>query len=144
MSRRFEFKKHDIPSVTVPIDIAGHKFGIQVTEQTAKDLIRFGKEAQEKAEKHDMDDAWQFTTGYIDRLLGAGATETIFAGREHNFLDALDIMTFIGEEITAAGKQMQMPKPVQPTAETAPDVQAMMRVMQNPEVMQAVMNAMKS
>jgi len=97
---KFEFKKN-----TVELDIAGNVFEVDPIaaqgqmgdfaaqcEQWQNDMK--GTLTQENVEKicADMGDM-------LDRLLGQGAYQKIFAGREISFFDIMDVLIFAMNEI---------------------------------------------
>lgn len=142
---KFSFKEHGYP---VELDIAGHVFTLNVTKETAQKLEEYGKEAQRMgAELPDtpegLEQAWRFMENTLDGLLGAGAMDTIFAGRDRDLLDIVDVMTYICGEIEEAAKQQEgKPAPLPVPGVKEQTVEQALRIMQNPEVMAAVTKAM--
>ena len=103
MAKKFEFRK-----VAAELDIAGHRFDLAVNAESAGKIEAWGKDAQvvskqlEAGEK-TIDNAWDFLLDSIDALLGDGASDTIFAEYpEADYLDALEVMTYIVEEFNEA------------------------------------------
>lgn len=143
--KKFEFREHGYP---VELDIAGHAFMLTVTKATAKKLEEYGKEAQRMGAElpetpAGLEQAWWFMAESLDGLLGADATDTIFAGRDRDLLDIVDVMTYVCGEVESAAKQ-QEGTPVPPTVPDtkAQTVEQALRIMQNPDVMAAVTKAM--
>lgn len=143
---RFEFKDH---GHVIDLDIAGHEFRLTVNAATARKLMRFGEEAQKLANGlpetvQALDEAWDFAAGCLDDLLGKGATDRIFEGREHELRDITDVLEYISNEIATETKRIHAPT-IQPVpASPTPDLQAALRVLQNPEVMRAIQKATQS
>lgn len=145
--KRFEFKEHGYP---LPLDIAGHMFTLNVTKETSLMFERYGRESQrfiaEVGNTPDAEEkAWRFAQNMLDEVLGIGATDAIFAGRDRDLLDIADIIAHIGDEIEQAARAQQetMRRPDMPVP-GAPQqtVEQALRIMQNPEVMSAISKAM--
>lgn len=143
---RFEFKDH---GHAIDLDIAGHEFRLTVNAATARKLMRFGEEAQKLANSlpetvQALDEAWDFAAGCLDDLLGKGATDRIFEGREHDLRDITDVLEYISNEIATEIERIHtltiQPAPASPM----PDLQAALRVLQNPEVMRAIQKTTQS
>ncbi|WP_087064766.1 hypothetical protein [Intestinibacillus massiliensis] len=91
----FEFKKRGFP-----VEVAGHPFTLETGTAAARKLEAFGAEAKRLAGElpktaEGMETAWGFLAGTLDGLLGDGATDTIFAGREHDLFDLVDVLTYL-------------------------------------------------
>lgn len=143
---RFEFKNH---GHVIGLDIAGHEFRLTVNAATARKLMRFGEEAQKLANNlpetvQALDEAWNFAAGCLDDLLGKGAADRIFEGREHDLRDITDVLEYISNEIATETKRIHTPATQSAPASAMPDIQAALRVLQNPEVMRAIEKAAQS
>lgn len=144
---KFEFKKQQ--GILVPLDIAGHKFTLFTGEETSEKLTVFGVEAQRLGSELPATpagemEAWDFMKKSLDGLLGTGATDTIFEGRQHNLNDIVDVLTYICDEIEQTVKRVQVMQQAEVPAVKRPDtVQQTLRVLQNPEVMASIAKAMQ-
>lgn len=103
MARKFEFKDNKLK-----LDIAGSIFEIDTTNpELVKRMQTFSIEAQKKAEelskKEDyikaLEEAIQFCLDSVDKILGEGASQKIFANSTVNFFDCLDIINFVVSEV---------------------------------------------
>ena len=107
---KFKFKNNRC----ITMDIAGNVFKVSVTQDFLKCLRKFGVEAQEKAQYllkwpdqvAAMEEACDFCLQSIDSLLGEEASKKIFAGREKDFFDCLDVLNFIASEAKAYGDSL--------------------------------------
>ena len=144
--KKFEFKTKVQPVQALELDIAGHLFSVPVTPELSRKLktwgekmLQAGKELPETAE--GIEAAWELMNDALDDILGDGATEMIFTGRAPSLEDAVDVMEYISESLEEKSKAQGHPAihPVSPQ----PDLQAALRVLQNPEVVQAIQKAMQ-
>lgn len=145
--KRFEFKNKARPIPQIELDIAGHPFKLSATldlfkklERWGKRMVQEGKDLPETAE--GVAAAWETMSAALDDILGDSATEQIFAGRAPSIEDACDVMSYISESLQEAAAEQAKPviKPVSVPAK--PDMQAALRILQNPDVMQAIQKAM--
>ncbi|MCC8023375.1 MAG: hypothetical protein LIO46_06340 [Clostridiales bacterium] len=92
---------------TLELDIAGHKFSLNAgSPDFLEKISTFADQARDQAEAIDeaedissiLNQANRFFTDTIDGLLGQGATDQIFSGREKNYYDLVDIIAYIQEE----------------------------------------------
>lgn len=116
MANQFKFKSQE-----VELDIAGKLFTINLAEAGSVDrILAFGYEAIQKADKlkavpitgtpHEkalktkgvIDEAINFTIEAVDKILGEGAVDKIFEGRRKDFLDVLDVLGYVLEEVKSA------------------------------------------
>lgn len=100
---KFEFRDR-----TLKLDIAGNVFEIDaaVGEDLAvqrETLINAAKEFQ--SGKKTKDDTIKVYAEHINRSLGEGAFEKIFAKRIPDLVDCMGIMTFISNEISEFNKK---------------------------------------
>ena len=108
--RIFEFKERG--ERILPLTIAGHEFKVDVAPGASRRIINLGKEMEDysqgmykgddpvKATEAD-EDATDFLMDKIDEFLGEGAADLIFSKREPNYMDCLDVITFVMKEISA-------------------------------------------
>lgn len=109
MSKQFQFRDH-----RTELDIAGNKFYVDTTNpELLKRIERFGREAQaqdfvDPEDSHivQVERSMEFMQGAIDDMLGEGATEQIFEGREPSFFDMLDVAEYI-RDMTLNNQQKQ-------------------------------------
>lgn len=103
MARKFEFKDN-----VLKLDIAGNIFDIDTSNpDLVKNILTFAKGAEEKAEQlQNVDDyvdqleaAIELCLTSIDAILGEGASDKIFAGRNVSLFDCLDVINYIVVEI---------------------------------------------
>lgn len=98
---KFEFRTN-----RVELDIAGHKFGVNCTNDLIKKTIAFGEKAIKKGnEIKDYKDynlaikeTCEFCYEAIDELVEPGASKKIFEGREDNVYDCMDVINYITNE----------------------------------------------
>lgn len=114
-----------------------------------------------------LQEAWDCTASSLDALLGKGATARIFADRAHNLEDITDVMTYVSDvfaesqalradastamraDVRAAPQTEKLSTAPLATQDNAPfaapplDLQAALRVLENPTVMQAIADAVK-
>lgn len=112
-------------------------------------------------------EAWDCTANSLDALLGKGATDRIFADRAHTLEDITDVMTYVSNvfaesqtlradastdvstDMRAAPQTEKLSTAVHTAPVNAPfaappfDLQAALRVLENPTVMQAIAEAVK-
>lgn len=112
----FQFKSRELKLL-----IADKEFVIDLSQEGAIDtLLEVGSEAvaksaelkkvpitgtqEEKARKSldVINQAALFTFEAIDKMLGEGATETIFKGRKKDYYDALDVLGYILGQVKEA------------------------------------------
>jgi len=94
MISKFEFQNS-----VLEVDIAGQRFSI---DMNSEDLQRNIQEVIVKAnttEPEDMKELLELMVECIDGVLGADAVEKIFSGRRINFMDLIDLMCFLQQEI---------------------------------------------
>lgn len=107
---KFQFANNN-----VELDISGNRFTIPGTVEYAIKIKEFGaaaaQYAQQLREREDEDqalrDGIQFMRSSLDAILGDGAAEQIFADREDNLYDYVDIMQYISDEFAQFQKQKQ-------------------------------------
>lgn len=107
----FQFRDH-----ALHLDIAGNLFDISVNPKTIQSIVEWGRQAQEKANQYrsrtDPESVLEletFMVSILDRLLGEGASARIFAGREQNLFDLVDIMNYIVSEVRGYQEQIAAP-----------------------------------
>lgn len=102
---RFDFRKDSV----LTLDLAGNTFEIDVMNvDLINRLNNFSQVAIEKG--NEISKREDYTQGVIevcnicgdaiDEVLGVGSYEKIFAGREVNVVDHIDLINFISAEIT--------------------------------------------
>lgn len=98
---KFEFRSNK-----VELDIAGHKFSVNCTNDLIEKTIAFGERAIKKGNeiKNYKDynlaikETCQFCYDAIDELIEPGASKKIFEGREDNVYDCIDVINYITHE----------------------------------------------
>jgi hypothetical protein len=90
------------------LDIAGTTFAVDTgLKDTMEKCAAFAKGAAERsaalgadnAGQDQIEQATQYVLSCVDDLLGAGASQKIFAGRTTDIIDAVDIMNYVLKEI---------------------------------------------
>ena len=94
MISKFEFQNS-----VLEVDIAGHRFGIDMQSEDIQNNIRDVIEKANTANPEDMQELLELMVESIDGVLGDGAVKKIFAGRRINFMDLIDLMCFLQQEI---------------------------------------------
>lgn len=146
--KRFEFKSKGQAAPQLELDIAGRLFQLPVTLGLSKKLERWGKKMVQEAGSlpetaEGIAAAWETMSAALDDILGSGAAEKIFEGRAPSIEDACDVMNYISESLKEATAEWGKPA-VQPVpASGQPDMKAALRVLENPEVLQAIQKAMQ-
>lgn len=150
--KKFEFKQRQ-PQY-LHLDIAGNKFNIPFTLEFIERYANWGKKTKELAvtlpkTEEGVAEACMFLSHSLDEILGEGATAQIFKDRALSIEDLADIMNYISDEITEEGNKlkakpikMKQPEP-EPVAPEQASVETAMKILQNPEVMQAITKAMQ-
>lgn len=91
---KFEFRDN-----TLRLEIAGIPFDVNITDDYLKKMKQWGQEAQDKAKQNlKIEEHQAFMASAIDKLLGDGASEKIFAGRICNIFDYMDVLNYICSE----------------------------------------------
>jgi hypothetical protein len=96
----FEFRDR-----TLNINIAGNEFIFEVDARIDRTIKRLSKEAvdivkQYQDEKKTDDEVISAYKGYMSEILGdEAAADKIFANREPDVRDCMDILTYIANEI---------------------------------------------
>lgn len=98
---KFEFRSNKLE-----LDIAGHKFAVNCTNDLIKKTITFGEKAIKKGNeiKNYKDynlavkETCKFCYDAIDELIEPGASKKIFEGREDNIYDCIDVINYITDE----------------------------------------------
>ncbi len=91
----FEFKDN-----TIKLDIAGHSFTVDPVNSSTK-IQQMGKKVDTLILSMDYEEICRAISENIDDILGAGAVDTIFSGRDANVYDLLDVWTYISGENNA-------------------------------------------
>lgn len=136
--KRFEFQKRE-----VNLDIAGQAFVLPLNQSTSDAMIAYGKGAQALAEAlpdtaEGAEQAWTFSKNCLDALLGAGATEKIFTGREQSLQDITDVMTYIADAVRESVQAASAPT-VKPVADRpAQDIHTVLQGVKDPETRKMV------
>lgn len=104
MAYRFDNSKK-----TVHIDIEEIAFDVPYNADTIKRMQTVGKRMQGYADSEAIyqdtaEDMAYFVRDCIDMLLGDGASERIFDGREPDYIEAVDVANYIVRQIAEAGK----------------------------------------
>lgn len=98
---KFEFQNNH-----VNLDIAGNHFSIPGSVEYAEKIKAWGLAAQRRAkeleryedESKALCEGIRFMKDSIDAILGAGAAEQIFTGRDDNLYDYVDVLQYISSE----------------------------------------------
>lgn len=97
-----EIQKFQFTNYEVPIEIGGSKFSLDCSSETGDYLKRCGNELRQLAAEIESgektaDDAIEYGLKMLDTLLGAGASEKVFAGRRKRLSDVTDICIWLTE-----------------------------------------------
>lgn len=100
---KFQFSDNSIR-----LDIEGHLYRIPYNTQSITKVKELGacmvenskKLQQETDETKVIETATQIIYDGIDKILGDGASATIFADRERDFFDAIDLADYIFSEFS--------------------------------------------
>lgn len=100
----FNFRDTDIR-----LEICGEIYSIPATNGLAETAKAIGTELKALGEgisdESDVDAVCDKCAGFVDRLLGYGANDKIFSGREKNIYDYIDLLTYISNGITSFARQ---------------------------------------
>lgn len=94
MISKFEFQNS-----VLEVDIAGQRFGIDMNSENLQGNIQDVLEKANTTNPEDMKELLELMAECIDGVLGAGAVTKIFSGRRINFMDLIDLMCFLQQEI---------------------------------------------
>lgn len=94
MISKFEFQNS-----VLEVDIAGNRFGIDMASEDMQSNIQEVIEKANTTDPEDMKELLDLMVECIDGVLGTGAVEKIFSGRRINFMDLIDLMCFLQQEI---------------------------------------------
>lgn len=97
--QRFEFTNYD-----VEVQFGDDTYMLDCSTDTGEFLRTAAAELSELVDdfengKKSIDDAVSYGLAVIDRLLGAGASEKIFAGRKKRMADIIDICMFLARAV---------------------------------------------
>lgn len=101
----FQFKDN-----AIHLDIAGNKFDVNYTAELIKNSQDFKEKVSLKAKELGepksreeygkiIDESIEIMKDAINLACGEGATDKIFEGREANFYDYVDVITYIQQEV---------------------------------------------
>ena len=98
--KQFQFREKEIS-----LDIAGVIVKVPATTDYAKQLEGWGKRMGDYAEEMqaegiDVDAMTEQLEDILVEMLGSEAVDHIFADREEDLYDCIDLITFITEEVT--------------------------------------------
>ena len=103
MTRKFEFRDNKLE-----LDIAGNLFKISVNPNTLHQIRDIGTRAQQVSKNlageesvEKLEEAIDFLMDVTDEILGDGASDKIFADREDDIFDCIDVLNYIVEEVKA-------------------------------------------
>lgn len=104
----FEFKERK----TIHLDIAGNTFDLEYNGDLLKKTGDVGRKMiAYSADLATIDDTAEDMTYFmydrIDEILGAGASDKIFAGRVTDFVETCDVLQYIMDEINSVNKNRQ-------------------------------------
>ena len=100
---KFEFKNR-----TIELDIAGNKFSVEADTRTGDKMKQYEKTAQEMADNNASNqEALDFCKKVMDEVLGKGAVNVIFKGREVLLDDCVDILVYVSGEVVRFRKAAQ-------------------------------------
>lgn len=101
MAKRFEFA-----TVKEKLDIAGHIYEVDCnSEVILNEIERFGDRCIELSKQPDEVVVAQGIAEMermLDTVLGEGAADEIFSNRRKNYIDMLDVCTYVCESLIAA------------------------------------------
>jgi len=129
----------------IHLDFEGVLFDLPATMATAEIIRKWGAEAQKKtreipADENGVKSVTEFLLDGIDAVLGEGAADAIFHGREPDMFNCLHIMKYITDEYNdyyETQKALIPPTPmnraqrraVRPAAQSVPDVESAKRAL---------------
>lgn len=103
MTRKFEFRDNQLE-----LDIAGNLFKISVNQDMFYRIRDIGTRAQQVSKDlsqeetvEKLEESIDFLMDATDEILGDGASDKIFAGREENIFDCIDVLNYIVTEVNA-------------------------------------------
>ena len=94
MISKFEFRNS-----VLEVDIAGHRFGIDMESEDMQNKIDEVLKKADSVDLENMQEILDLMVESIDGVLGAGSVAKIFSGRRINFMDLIDLMCFLQQEI---------------------------------------------
>lgn len=109
--RKFEFSD----SRNIHLDIAGNQFSVLFSLGLCEELVKIGKKAAEYSKRIDngddqikiAKDTVSLIKECLDKILGDGACQKIFLGRDENVYDCIEVLLFISEELEAYRAQKE-------------------------------------
>lgn len=120
---KFEFRDY-----SRTLEFPGCEFTIICNSDTGDKIRSFSPEMQALKRDYDngaatKDQLIDYVVSRIDAILGVGATEQIFAGRDITMSDATDVMLFIISEVNDANKRttVEVLNQIQESAVDAPE-----------------------
>lgn len=115
--RKFTFSdnriKLDINGETYYIETGNRDMAKEILTMSEKSL-EMAAEIQDETNQESIDKAIEFLVNQTDSFLGEGSTKKIFANRVINFLDLIELLHFICEEVKSQTVQKMAkytPKP---------------------------------
>lgn len=109
----FEFKKE---KKHIHLSIAGNEFDLVHDGSLAVNMAKSGERALNYSASIGEDtpeDAAYFVYDEIDSLLGDGASDKIFAGRDPDFVEASEVYKYIIDEINKTGQNREQRRAAQ-------------------------------
>lgn len=112
---KFEFRKN-----VIELDIEGEIYEVPGDTEYFKKLTSCGEKMVEHSKSEEDTDLFQLTefmTNILDEMLGDDVVDSIFADREPEYYDCLDLFNYITEEIKAHHQKKMnalMPNSVDP------------------------------
>lgn len=108
---------------TVHIDIAGNIFDIPYTTKLLRNMKTVGEDvnsyiSSQAFNEDSPEDMALFVYDRIDLMLGESAADKIFDGREPDYLEAVDVLRYIIQEVDSVGRNR---KERRATAKTKPN-----------------------
>ncbi len=91
----YSFKKSNV----INIEIEEKNYPVKITRELGKRLS--------KLSSIDSDNAVSYIDGLIDEILGNGKAAEIFAGREEDEFERLDVLKYICGELTEAADNLK-------------------------------------
>ncbi len=92
----YSFKKSNV----INIEIEEKKYPVKITRELGKRLSKLPSDT-------DGDNTVSYIDGLIDEILGNGKAAEIFAGREEDEFERLDVLKYICGELTEAAVNLK-------------------------------------
>jgi|GEM_PF-7041553 len=92
--KQFKFRKK-----TISLDFEGKVYEVENSANLTAIFERMGRELSEMKDNTTHSEFYDRLRCYIDELLGEGASEDIFEGREPDMFDCIDVINYIKDAV---------------------------------------------